>query len=245
MSNSHDDDPMHEEEEEEQRAQPASAAPAASSSSSSSAAGKKKRKKSKKKAAAAAEDDDDAMDVEKTAGQKEAEAWLAGLSESDILNPALLDPSAVSKLRDEFQSAAPFRHLVLRDVLDSSFARTLQNEVKGLDFFLKSSDLFEFAQSSDLKSVESPLITKIKSILYGKTFRQLLSDISGIDLGELEHSVDMSANVYGDTNTLLCHDDELHGRRIAYILYEQTTISVGACTRMTGDFSLLLCDPVC
>ncbi len=29
----------------------------------------------------------------------------------------------------------------------------------------------------------------------------------------------MSANVYSDTHTLLCHDDELAGRRIAYIVY--------------------------
>jgi Rps23 Pro-64 3,4-dihydroxylase Tpa1-like proline 4-hydroxylase len=36
---------------------------------------------------------------------------------------------------------------------------------------------------------------------------------------ELNDTIDMSCARYIDGSTLLCHDDELEGRRIAYILY--------------------------
>ncbi|GCB61615.1 hypothetical protein scyTo_0012949 [Scyliorhinus torazame] len=47
-------------------------------------------------------------------------------------------------------------------------------------------------------------------------FRTWLSDILGI---KLESTVDLSCAKYEYTDVLLCHDDELEGRRIAFILY--------------------------
>ena len=148
----------------------------------------------------------------------EAEKWLESLKAEDILNPSLLDPAFVAKLTAEFHAGKPFKHLCIPALLDASFLRTLENELRGLEYYSKSSDLFEFAQSGDLKGVSTPLVSKLKQVLYGPTFRKILQTITGIEIGQLAQTVDMSANVYGDTNTLLCHDDELLGRRIAYIL---------------------------
>lgn len=36
---------------------------------------------------------------------------------------------------------------------------------------------------------------------------------------ELYENVDMSAALYSDSSYLLCHDDDLSERRIAYIIY--------------------------
>ncbi|OBS60025.1 hypothetical protein A6R68_08850, partial [Neotoma lepida] len=47
-------------------------------------------------------------------------------------------------------------------------------------------------------------------------FRDWLSKVSSIDL---EPTIDMSCAKYEFTDALLCHDDELEGRRIAFILY--------------------------
>lgn len=204
--------------------EPQQAASSAASSSSAAAAaapsgGKKKKNKKKKGAAAAAGDamDDDA--AAKAAQDAEVEKWLAGYGADQILNPLLLDPAHVAKLKASFHAATPFKHLCISDIFDAAFLRTLENELRGLEYFHKSSDLFEFAQSADLKSCDTPLVRKLKEVLYGSRFRGILREITGIEIGELAQTVDMSANVYGSTNQLLCHDDELLGRRIAYILY--------------------------
>lgn len=47
----------------------------------------------------------------------------------------------------------------------------------------------------------------------------MLKRVTGVDCTGLNSSVSLSAAVYGDGDHLLCHDDELQGRRIAYILY--------------------------
>ena len=43
-----------------------------------------------------------------------------------------------------------------------------------------------------------------------------MGGIAGI---ELDERIDMHALVFKDTGRLLCHDDQLEHRRVAYILY--------------------------
>lgn len=188
---------------------------AAAASASAAPAQPKKKKAKKKKGAAAASTSMSDVDDPKEA---EARAWLQSVTEDELLNPLLRDPAHVAALSAQFHAAKPFPHLAVPDLFDAAFLRTLENELRGVTYYTKSSDLFEFAQSGDLKGVDSPLVAKLKSVLYGAKFRRVLQEITGIEIGQLAETVDMSANVYGDTNTLLCHDDELHGRRIAYIL---------------------------
>jgi len=103
--------------------------------------------------------------------------------------------------------------------MDDAFLRRLREEVEQIEYKQKHNDLYEFHQSNDLKGVTSPLVTKFKQVLYSEDVRNALAKISGIPLFGLEDSVDTFAAVYQDTHHLLCHDDELSGRRIAYILY--------------------------
>eukprot|EP00069_Balaena_mysticetus_P001066 bmy_15084T0 len=85
----------------------------------------------------------------------------------------------------------PFLHCVIPNFIQSeNFLEGLQKELLNLDFHEKKI-LFEH-------------------------FRAWLSDISKIDL---ESTIDVSCAKYEFSDALLCHDDELEGRRIAFILY--------------------------
>ncbi|CAL4121599.1 unnamed protein product, partial [Meganyctiphanes norvegica] len=75
--------------------------------------------------------------------------------------------------------------------------------------------LFQFKQTTDLKNASTPSLSALRNFLYGP-FRKYLMNITGI---ELDNTVDMGSSLYEQTDVLLCHDDELEGRRIAYILY--------------------------
>uniref|UniRef100_A0A3B3ZEL1 Prolyl 3-hydroxylase OGFOD1 n=1 Tax=Periophthalmus magnuspinnatus TaxID=409849 RepID=A0A3B3ZEL1_9GOBI len=93
----------------------------------------------------------------------------------------------------------PFPHCIIRNFIgEDGFIDDLQKELLGLNFNEKSNDLYKFKQS----------------VLF-QQFRPWLEGMIG---AELESTVDISCAKYEYT-VLLCHDDELEGRRVAFILY--------------------------
>ncbi|XP_035508014.1 prolyl 3-hydroxylase OGFOD1 [Morone saxatilis] len=110
----------------------------------------------------------------------------------------------------------PFPHCIIRNFLGSeTFVENLQRELLGLNFHEKSNDLYKFKQSDDLKKRTEPHIAGLRAALFGR-FRSWLGGVLGV---ELEPTVDISCARYEYTDVLLCHDDELEGRRVAFILY--------------------------
>uniref|UniRef100_F6UN89 Prolyl 3-hydroxylase OGFOD1 n=1 Tax=Ornithorhynchus anatinus TaxID=9258 RepID=F6UN89_ORNAN len=110
----------------------------------------------------------------------------------------------------------PFHHCVIPNFIDcQTFLEGLQKELLNLDFHEKCNDLYKFKQSDDLKKRKEPHISALRKVLF-EEFRMWLSDIANVDL---EPTVDLSCAKYEYTDALLCHDDELEGRRIAFILY--------------------------
>lgn len=110
----------------------------------------------------------------------------------------------------------PFPHCVISQFLNTdNYVVSLEKELLQLKFRPKSNDLFKFKQSNDLKNQTDPCVTELKSLLFGH-FRSWLSELMDV---ELEPTVDISCAKYQHTDVLLCHDDELEGRRVAFILY--------------------------
>ncbi|KAG5848496.1 hypothetical protein ANANG_G00099060 [Anguilla anguilla] len=110
----------------------------------------------------------------------------------------------------------PFPHCILRNFIqDQTFLENLQRELLDLNFHDKSNDLYKFKQSDDLKKRKKPHISGLRAVLFQK-FRSWLTEVLQV---ELEPTVDISCAKYEYTDVLLCHDDELEGRRIAFILY--------------------------
>ncbi|NXI58946.1 OGFD1 hydroxylase, partial [Chloroceryle aenea] len=70
-------------------------------------------------------------------------------------------------------------------------------------------------QSEELGGRPEPHVAALRHVLC-EEFRAWLSAVTQI---ELEPTVDLSCARYEYTDVLLCHDDELEGRRIAFILY--------------------------
>ncbi|KAG8437670.1 hypothetical protein GDO86_008396 [Hymenochirus boettgeri] len=112
--------------------------------------------------------------------------------------------------------SVPFSHGVIQPFIkNTGFLEELREELLELNFQPKSNDLYQFKQSEDLKNQDEPHIKVLKQVLF-EDFRQWLSEVTNV---QLEKTVDVSCAQYGYTDTLLCHDDELEGRRFAFILY--------------------------
>ncbi|XP_029184830.2 prolyl 3-hydroxylase OGFOD1-like isoform X1 [Acropora millepora] len=111
----------------------------------------------------------------------------------------------------------PFKCCVIPNFIsDEDILSRLETELLALKFFKKSNDLYKFHQSDDLKKSSKSHIALFRDALY-RDFRLWLQEITGYS--DLTDQVDMSCAKYEHTDVLLCHDDELEGRRIAYIFY--------------------------
>ncbi|XP_058485895.1 prolyl 3-hydroxylase OGFOD1 [Solea solea] len=162
---------------------------------SSKANTKKKHKRSEERAQLSSVLDDEQVK------ERVKEAWSR--KSSCILGDLELD-------------SQPFPHCVIKNFLGSeAFVENLQRELLGLNFHEKSNDLYKFKQSDDLKTRTEPHIAGLRTALFGP-FRSWLGEVLGV---ELEPTVDISCAKYESTDVLLCHDDELEGRRVAFILY--------------------------
>ncbi|XP_001637143.2 prolyl 3-hydroxylase OGFOD1 isoform X1 [Nematostella vectensis] len=110
----------------------------------------------------------------------------------------------------------PFKCCVLPNFIENeSYLLELKEELMKLDFNQKSVDLYKFQQSNDLKTSPSSNITLLRDLIY-QDFRKWLQETCDMKLTD---QVDLSCAKYEYTDVLLCHDDELEGRVVAFILY--------------------------
>ncbi|XP_061231799.1 prolyl 3-hydroxylase OGFOD1 [Neopsephotus bourkii] len=152
-------------------------------------------------------------------GKREAVADL-----SDILRDTALRERAAEawargeQLRHEVAAVepVPFRHGIIPGFLaGAAFAEALRDELLGLGFRGRRNDLLSLRQSEELGESSEPHVAALRHALC-EEFRPWLSAVTQI---ELEPTIDISCAKYEYTDVLLCHDDELEGRRIAFILY--------------------------
>lgn len=120
---------------------------------------------------------------------------------------------------DSSVNSAVFPIAVWPSFLHHSDCVNLREELAKMKFVLRSSDLYEFHQTVDLKHVnpkQNPFISNLCNELYSKEFLRVMERITGRKLGS---HVDISGQRYQQGDFLLCHDDRLEKRRIALILY--------------------------
>ncbi|XP_039359118.1 prolyl 3-hydroxylase OGFOD1 [Mauremys reevesii] len=156
-------------------------------------------------------------------GKKRGKRAVRGEFSAAIREPALKEKAGAAWARREpldheamAVDPAPFCHGVIPGFIQCpGFLDGLQRELLSLDFHEKCNDLYKFKQSDDLKKRKEPHISALRKVLF-EEFREWLSEVTQV---ELEPTIDLSCAKYEYTDALLCHDDELEGRRIAFILY--------------------------
>ena len=129
------------------------------------------------------------------------------------LNTKYLD---TKPLHGKFTKAKPFPYLELREFFKPDIAVGLLAGISKEGFSKKESDLFSFMQTNDLTTSPQGLIKNFHSFLCSPGFLSFMEKIAGIPLGT---HIDLHATLYQDTDFLLCHDDRLDSRKIAFLLY--------------------------
>ncbi|MCL4122653.1 UNVERIFIED_CONTAM: hypothetical protein GTU68_000844, partial [Idotea baltica] len=111
---------------------------------------------------------------------------------------------------------SPFNCAFIPNVIqDTELLNEVSSEIKKLALHNKNNDLYKFKCTEDLKAVSSSSIQKLCSYIEGP-MKSWIQKLTGLDLND---KVTISCSQYNYSDVLLCHDDELEGRRIAYVLY--------------------------
>lgn len=132
------------------------------------------------------------------------------------VNPKYLDQKNRKSLKSKFIANTPFEHLELTDFFVKQKAAMLLESLSKEQFFEKESDLFKFLQTNDMASTSISLLQEFHALLRSNEFIELMQDLTGL---KLKNSIDLAGNIYQDTDFLLCHDDKLEGRKIAFLIY--------------------------
>nr|CDS30489.1 2 oxoglutarate and iron dependent oxygenase [Hymenolepis microstoma] len=118
---------------------------------------------------------------------------------------------------------APFTCAVLPDFLDTQNLDNLEAEALRFTLNRQLNDLFSLNQSNDLISCkdarlanEFPLLAQIREF-FATDMLKWMRNVTGTDLDE--GIVNSTISRYDKSDYLLCHDDELERRRIAFIIY--------------------------
>lgn len=139
-------------------------------------------------------------------------SWLA---------PRYRTPSTILKNASAYRSAQPFPHAVLPGIFTPAKAEALRAAVLALEkrggFTHKESDLFSLAQSRDFRHETNGAIGELAQFFKSPAWRTYLAALTGARLTGRE--LDIGASLYADTDYLLCHDDRVTGRKVAFIYY--------------------------
>lgn len=101
-----------------------------------------------------------------------------------------------------------------------------EEAVHNLKADFKETDLFKVFQSGDLSALEHrdsnlahavPTLMQFRNELFGVQFRNVVERVT--QCGPLSERIDLSANAYTQGGHLLCHDDVIGTRRVAFIAY--------------------------
>ncbi len=123
----------------------------------------------------------------------------------------------IEKFKNEFSNGKPFEHVYIENFLNKEYAEKLLSVLKKEEFEEKESDLFHFHQTKDFFNLKKGLLREFYDYVGSSEFIEVIERISGIKLKT--EKIDMAGSLYKNMNFLLCHDDELAGRKIAFLFY--------------------------
>jgi Rps23 Pro-64 3,4-dihydroxylase Tpa1-like proline 4-hydroxylase len=135
----------------------------------------------------------------------------------DYIRETYLSKDVIKRLTRQFSKAKPFHHLELKDFLREEVARELLKALNKEQFIVREADLFKLKHTNDIASSGVKELREFRSFLLSEDFMFYMESITGLKLKR--RSIDLSGSLYEDTDYLLCHDDQLEGRKIAFLFY--------------------------
>ncbi len=122
----------------------------------------------------------------------------------------------LSELKTQFQTNKPFEHISILDLFNPNNLEELIKELNKLDYYLEDHDLYQFLRTVDFKHIQNEKVKEFRDFIFSEDFVSIIEKIVGFDL--VRNKGDLHSLKLGNTHYLLCHDDQVQDRSIAFIL---------------------------
>ncbi len=122
----------------------------------------------------------------------------------------------IESLQKTFAEATPFKHVAILNVINADEQQDLLAALGTEEFTRRVTDLYSFWQTDDFKTTTNKVLKEFRDHMRNEVVKDV-ARITGLKL--IPEVIDMHAAIYRDTDHLLCHDDQLEGRKVAYMVY--------------------------
>ncbi len=130
------------------------------------------------------------------------------------ISPEVLKNKA--KFAKDFNTNKPFQHISIPNFFTNEKAEDTLLNIRNQEYYKEEHDLYSFMRTIDFRNSNNLFIKKLRATLLSTEFVKLIEEISSVkikkDVIEL-HSLKLQ-----NTDYLLCHDDQVEGRKIAFII---------------------------
>ena len=132
-----------------------------------------------------------------------------------------ISPTIISHIKtysNTYSNNSPFPHISLSNFLLKHRAQEIKTALENIEFQEYDTDLYHFFKSKDFKHIKHlpSILQQFHEFIFSKTattfFMQLTNETLQHKVGDL-HSI-----LLEHTHYLLCHDDKVDSRKIAFIL---------------------------
>ena len=118
--------------------------------------------------------------------------------------------------KKKFSCSKPFRNLSVPNFLDEKLARKIKNALKKEEYYIEENDLYKFQRTIDFKHLKSTTLKELRDNLLSEEFISYIENLTNTKLKR--NKIDLHSLKLLNTHYLLCHDDDVLGRKIAFIL---------------------------
>ena len=132
------------------------------------------------------------------------------------INPVYLSEERTKKLYKDFSNNKPFPSLELPDFVKQDKIIKLLQALSKQKFLPHHSDLFQFSQTFDLLYSDDAVLKEFTALLSSPEMLDFMQKVTKI---KLKGKIDLFGSIYQDTDYLLPHDDQVPGRKIAFMVY--------------------------
>lgn len=110
----------------------------------------------------------------------------------------------------------PFWHCQSKNFLSPDDAKKLSSAIDELEFYEEDHDLYKFYRTEDLSDSNHKIIQEFRKTLLSDEFISWMENTTGQELNR--NIVELHCLKLTSTNYLLPHDDQVQGRKVAFIL---------------------------
>lgn len=122
----------------------------------------------------------------------------------------------IDALSFQFINNRPFEHLSLEKFFKEERVEKLLKALNNLEYYEESHDLYTFFRTIDFKNIVNKDIIEFREFIFSKEFIEFIQKLT--KTLNLRTKGDLHSLKLVDTNYLLCHDDKVENRKLAFVL---------------------------